>query len=168
MQHNTGGRTDQRDFFDTSTQHLRHIQHHGYGFPHNRIQQWQYRLQIQIHLPSLWWEIWRPFRSSSENCFLWQMIYQIPAIQHWRFPHLPASDSQTWCTRCTIDNQEDIVHCIWGCPISQRVWWWVLFLLQISSDSPNSMVTLHMANIFLAQPIQVQHVIPKRLWSLVN
>lgn len=158
---------DDVEFFNTSTAHLRTIQLPHEGRPHKRISQWQSQFRLVLHLPSLWQETWLPFRSMAENCFLWQILYRIPATQHWRFPELPATDHRTWCTRCDMQTMEDIVHCIWQCPISREVWW-VNFILCISAPHSISFPLLQPTHIFVAIPFPHGMCIPKQLWDILR
>lgn len=159
---------DGSEFFNTSTAHLRALQLSGSRTPHRRVTQWQTLFRIDLHLPSLWRETWLPFRSASENCFLWQLIHRTPATQHWRFPHLPSTDQQTWCTRCDLREMEDILHCIWFCPISRKVWQWVNHILCLSMTSTDCSPRLRPAHIFVALPLPNQLGIPKHLWDILR
>lgn len=124
--------------------------------------------RMDLHLPTLWKETWLSFRSSTENCFLWQLIYRIPATQHWRFPDLPPTDRQTWCTRCDRGVMEDIIHCIWLCPVSREVWRWVGYVLSISTSQQNSTPLIRPANVFVALEFPSDLGVPKPLWDILR
>jgi hypothetical protein len=106
---------DKRDFFDTSTSHLRQLQSKP-PILHSAILKWQGRTNWTPNMRQLWRETWWPYRSQKENAFLWQIIYQIPATQKWQHPTLTSLDVATHYTRCTMHEQEDIVLCVWTCP----------------------------------------------------
>lgn len=63
-----------------------------------------------------------PRRSANENAFLWQEIFRVIATQRWCFPTRPHTrahtDITTWYTRCTLGTREDIIHCLWSCPLN--------------------------------------------------
>lgn len=160
--------SDRVEFFDTTTAHLRAIQLPVERTPHKRIRQWQTMFRLDLHLPSLWHATWLPFRSASENCFLWQLVYRIPATQHWRFPELPATDPRTWCTRCDRQRMEDIIHCIWSCPVSREVWKWVNYVLCISAPLSDRSPLLQPAQIFIAVEFHDHFSIPKQLWATLR
>lgn len=89
----------------------------------------------------------------------------LPATQHWRFPELPSTDQRTWCTRCDLQQNEDIIHCIWGCPISREVWNWVSYVFCISvplSDRSHLLQPIHM---FVAVRFPLNLRIPQQLWD---
>lgn len=159
---------DKIEFFNTCTSHLRSIQLREERQPHRRICQWQELFRLDLHLPTLWKETWLPFRSMSENCFLWQLLYRIPATQHWRFPQLPAADQRTWCTRCNSQVMEDILHCIWYCPISREVWKWVNYIISISANQSTQYPLIHPAHIFVAKAFQRNFGIPEKLWQILR
>lgn len=159
---------DEVEFFNTSTSHLRSIQITPEGLPHKRVRQWQTLFRVDLHLPSLWRETWIPMRSSTENCFLWQLIYRVPATQHWRFPDLPPTDCRTWCTRCEMNVMEDIVHCIWQCPISRETWRWVNYLLSISMPLGDRSPLIRSAHVFVALGFPYNSGIPKTLWTILR
>lgn len=156
------------EFFNTSTPHLRSLLTLIDARPHKRICQWQTFFQLELNLPSLWRDTWLPFRSMSENCFLWQMLYRIPATQHWRFPGLPPTDRQTWCTRCDTHEMEDIVHCIWSCPVSREVWKWVNFLLCFSTTHTDRSPLLRSTHVFVAEAFPIHFRIPTHLWAILR
>lgn len=112
--------------------------------------------------------MWDPSRSNVENCFLWQIIHHTPATQHWRFPELPPSDPATWCTRCDLNLQEDILHCIWYCPLSRQVWQWAQFKLHIAAGESAPPPTLQPQHIFVAHPLPPESLIPNLLWSIIR
>lgn len=155
------------ELFDYHTATLRHSQIPLRVTSHRGLTHWQNIFNVQLDERRIWRETWLPSRSNAENCFLWQMLYRTPATQHWRFPELPASDPVTWCTRCDLDLQEDILHCIWSCPISRQVWGWAQGLVQLSSPMASSLV-LHPAHIIVALELPIQMQIPEYLWALIR
>lgn len=87
------------------------------------------------------------------------------STQHWRAPGRaprPASDPATWCTRCTLGTQEDILHCIWSCPLSQQCWRWCEMLLQATSLSHSAHIQLLSEHIFKASPDLIGWKVPAR------
>jgi hypothetical protein len=78
---------DGRRFFDTSTAHIRKIKDTS-TTPHTALQKWRERANWAPDMKQVWKETWFPFRSAKENCFFWQVLYQIPATNKWRNPTL--------------------------------------------------------------------------------
>lgn len=112
------------------------------------------------------------FRGASENTFLWQLLSRAIATQRWRFPSVPIDDPQLRCTRCVLGVNEDIVHCVWGCPLSQPCWQWGMGLLTASSEIRHSggglQGTLQPAHVFVASPLPVNWMIPGRFWQILR
>lgn len=119
---------------NTSTGQLHHIQAQQRSTQHSALGRWPTALACTIP-PEIWRSTWANFRGASENVFLWQQLYQIIATQHWRFPRSLATDTHTWCTRCSIGIREDVIHCLWACPTSAHCWRWCKFLLGLASTN---------------------------------
>lgn len=117
---------------DTSTSQLRALQAQNRFKPHGALSKWETELGCNIPI-DIWSGMWLNFRGASENTFLWQLVYRVIATQKWRFPALPAVDPQVHCTRCDLGVREDVVHCVWGCSLSQPCWQWGLGLLTACS-----------------------------------
>lgn len=112
--------------------------------------------------------MWLNFCSVNENTFLWQLIYRVIATQRWRFRTRSHLDASTWCTRCTLGLREDIVHCIWSCPLSTTCWQWGETLLTTSFDNGSLCAGLLPGHVFLAQPLPEQWQVPERFWKILR
>lgn len=134
---------------------------------HHRITQWQSLFNLQLDERRLLRETWDPSRSCAENCFMWQIIYRTPATQHWRFRELHPSDPATWCTRFNLSLQEDILHCIWFCPLSRQVWLWAQGVLQLSSPEA-APFTLLPEHVFVAHKLPQHFKIPAFFWTITR
>jgi hypothetical protein len=77
-------------------------------------------------------------------------------------------DEQIHCTRCRRNQVEDILHCLWSCPRSGRVWSWVRSLLQATSGAPHLNLDLQFHHIFLAEPLDEANGVPERMWKTVR
>lgn len=97
-----------------------------------------------------------------------ELIYQIPATRHLRFRELPATDQRTWCTQCDQQEMEDIIHCIWNCPISREVWKWVNFIVCTAAPMSDRYPLLQLVQGFVAVEFQGNLGIPKRLWDTLR
>lgn len=120
----------------------------------------------------IWRRTWLPFRGANENTFLWQLYYRVIATQRWRFPLSPADDPQLRCTRCDLMEKEDLIHCVWSCPLSQPCWQWGLGLLQASSDQRHRLGgfrgTIEPAHVFVASPLPAEWMVPERFWLILR
>lgn len=150
---------------NTSTAQLRYTQAQQRLFQHSAIQKWQTQLTIQIS-PRIWSLTWLNFRIAST--FLWQLIYWVIATQRWRFPNRSPHDICTWCTRCSLGTREDIVHCIWDCPLSSECWQWGESLLTATSRNGSTCSGLLPSNVFLADPLPDHWQIPERFWQILR
>lgn len=65
--------------------------------------------------------LWKDYRAATKNCFLWQVVYGVPATNHGRFPLAGQTQPETWCTQCPDQTLEDLMHCFWRCPETQEV-----------------------------------------------
>lgn len=77
----------------SSTAQLRLLQVHGQAAAHSALHKWNRQLGTPVP-DEIWISTWLPFRSAAENT-LWQLVYRIPATNHWRHPDRPASDPDT-------------------------------------------------------------------------
>lgn len=158
---------DGADIFDYHTDSLRHLYSPSRPTPHRRLIQWQSLFNLHLDEKRLWHETWDPSRRSAENCFLWQIIYT-PTTQHWRFPDLPPADPATWCTRCDLNLQEDIMHCMWFCPLSRQVWLWAQEVLHLAACKSAPSPVLKPEHDFVAHPLPQELLIPDCLWSITR
>lgn len=135
--------------------------------PHTALAKWTNQLG-QTTPEEIWLSTWVNYRSAAENTFLWQLIYRIPATQRWRHPDRPATDSATWCTRCTLNVTEDLLHCVWSCPASQRVWqWWEKLLAWVSFGPPGA-IRLQPEHVLIAVALPDSWETPCWLWITVG
>lgn len=104
----------------------------------------------------------------SENNFLWQMIYRMPATNKWRFPARPSSDPDTWCVRCQQQCPKDLLHCMWACPNANRCWMWCAELLAWLSVTPQGGLQLNPAHILIAEALPHEWDTPVRLWHTIR
>jgi hypothetical protein len=159
---------DSVDFFDTNTGHLRMLQGRKQRRIHKTLLRWNEYFVEPIDFKRVWAETWVSFRSAKENCFLWQMVYRIPATQHWRFPTIPRIDSSVHCTRCRRNQVEDILHCMWSCPKSGKIWRWIAKLLQSASGARNAPVQLQFQHVFFAAELDDSNKVPANLWRVLR
>jgi ribosomal protein L37AE/L43A len=107
-------------FFDTTITQSRKILGRSTGL-HKSVRNWLENLHGHLTLKRLWKKTWLPYRSVQENCFLWQLIYRIPAKQRWRSQGQEVEAEDLKCTRCQSYSIEDVIRCIWHCSESSAV-----------------------------------------------
>lgn len=151
----------------TSTAQLPHLQAQQRHVPHLALNKWEAQLQCTVP-GSIWKVTWLNYRRVNENTFMWQLLYRVIATQRWRFPARANTDATTWCTRCTEATQEDVLHCLWSCPLSTQCWQWGESILQAASGDAHNQITLLPEHIFLAQPLPAHWQCPERLWHLLK
>lgn len=163
--------SDGSPLLDTSTSQLRALQAQQRYKPHKAALRWETELGCTIP-GDIWRDMWITFRGANENTLLWQMYYRAIATQRWRFPSLPANDLQINCIRCELGIKEDIVHCVWSCPLSQPCWQWCLGLLTASSEHRHRIGglrgLLEPAHVVVASPLPGEWKIPSRFWHILS
>lgn len=163
--------SDGTHLLDTSTAHLRALQAQQRFKPHRASERWERELGHTIPV-DIWSRTWSNFRGANENTFLWQLFYRAIATQRWRFPSVPGDDPCIRCTRCNMGVKEDIIHCVWGCPVSQPCWQWCVGLLANCSAQrhrPGGLRgSLEPAHVFVAAPLPADWKIPGRLWLILR
>lgn len=115
--------TDGTRLINSSTSQLRLLQERQHAGTHPALAKWTNQLRKPIE-NDIWRFTWISYRSAAENTFLWQILYRIPATNKWRHPDSPATDPATWCVRCQLGVQEDLLHCLWAYPNANRCWMW--------------------------------------------
>lgn len=115
--------TDGTVLINSSTSQLRLLQERQHAGAHLALAKWTNQLHQAVD-NEVWRFTWISYRSAAENTFLWQILYRIPATNKWRHPDLPATDPATWCVRCQLGAQEDLLHCLWAFPNASRCWMW--------------------------------------------
>lgn len=109
---------------------------------------WEHILACEI--PDNIWKItWLKYRAECKNAFLWQLLYRVIATIRWCFPRRLATEISTWCTRCVVGTREDIIHCLWSCPVYHLCWQWGVYLLQ---QRLVGVINLQPAHVFFALP----------------
>lgn len=63
---------------------------------------------------------------------------------------------------------EDIVHCMWACPLSTQCWQRGERLLTESSNNGTLCTGLLPANVFIAQPLPPHWQVPELLWQILR
>lgn len=163
--------SDGSPLIDTSTAQLRTLQALQRHKPHSVAARWERELGCGIPV-QIWQETWLSFRGASENTFLWQLFYRAIATQRWRFPSIPPDDPQIRCTRCDLGVKEDIVHCVWSCPLSHPCWQWGFGLLKSCSEQRHRVGgiqgTLDPSHVFVASPLPINWMIPRRFWQILR
>lgn len=162
------GWCDGTPLLHTSTAQLRHLQALQRHFSHQALTKWETQLQLGDTIPaSIWTQTWLNFCSANENTFLRQVAYRLIAAQHWRLPTKPIMDISTWCTRCTMGIQEDILHCLWSCPLSRECWHWGEGLLTVTSTNGTGCNGLLPKHVLVAQPLHDQWQVPECFWQIL-
>lgn len=161
------GWQDGTTLLDTSATQLRSLQARHRQVPHKATQKWEIALSSPLPV-NVWMNTWLPYRGTSENTFMWQLLYRVIATQHWRSPSTPATDPDVWCTRCNLGIMEDTEHCVWSCPISATCWQWGNHLLRLSASNREANIVLRPEHIFIASPLSDDWRVPDRLWQILK
>lgn len=156
---------DGTPFFNTSVSHLRSLQIKS-NRQHSAISNWRQNHNWTGSSAHLWKETWHTCRAEAENCFLWQLIYQVPTTRHYRRHYPGVTYADTLCTRCTLTVPEDIKHCIFFCPASQQIWQWTALLLTRLASTQDPQISFTLTHVFLADPIPVHF--PKKAWIILR
>lgn len=111
-------------------------------------------------------QIWHPFLLRKEFCFAWQMAYQIPATNRWRFcqPARVTLEDKKY-PRCTPAIVETLSHCLRECHRVCPVWNWIKTILPATSWDPLTPVHLTMCQALTGEPIIGPTHIPKKWWT---
>lgn len=138
---------------------------------HNALHKWARQLACTI--PAEIWHVtwtrtWISYRSAAENTFLWQILYRIPTTNKWRFPRENADNPETWCTRCQLQVQEDVYHCIWACPASRGCWSWCSSMISWISASQPRGTQLTPAQVLVGENLPDQWETPVRFWHTLR
>lgn len=158
---------DGTPLLNTSTRQLHLLQANQRNTPHTALSRWSTTLACQIP-PQIWSSIWQNFHGASENTFMWQILYQCIATQSWRFPRSPASDPATWCKCCQLEVREDIVHCLWTCPVSASCWRWCEYGLGLASMNDTVNIVLNPSFVFVAWPLPLTWQVPSKIWQILR
>lgn len=159
--------SDGTAIINSSTAQLRILQTLEHARLHGALSKWE--TQIAFTIPTdIWQLIWIPSRSAAENTFLWQFYYRIPATNKWRFPTSPATDPNTWCSRCQLNVQEDIFHCIWDCSASRGCWLWCSALLAWASGRQSHSIHLSPAHVIIGEALPAGWETPDRMWNTLR
>lgn len=162
--------SDGTPILDTSTSQLRVLQAPQRFRSHKVADKWERELSCNIPV-TIWQRIWMNFGGASENTFLWQLYFRAIATQRWRFPSAPP-DPQIQCSRCDTREREDLIHCIWSCPLARPCWDWGFSVLCACSAVHHGVVglqgRLEPAHVFIAYPLPAEWKIPERLWQILR
>lgn len=101
------------------------------------------------------------FLCRESECFLWQFIYAVPATNQWKFQGKLSTDTRTHCERCRRGLKEDIGHCLWECHKAERVWRWIVSIINITLVNRKH-AQLSVTQALVGEPLQ-QHV-PIKWW----
>lgn len=155
---------DGNTLIHSSTGQLRRMVTRHQMSPHAALHKWHNQLGTPV--PSDVWQLtWIDFRSAAENTFLWQLLYRIPATQRWRLLGRPATDPETWCSRCNLQVTEDLFHCIWDCPTSRQCWEWCSSILSWVSPGTQAPIRIQPAHVLIAAALPQAWDTPDRLWK---
>lgn len=94
---------------------------------------------------------------------MWQILYQIPTTNKWRFQGIPDLEANKICKRCELDI-EDTKHCLWDCPKAREIWAWVSFLTPLTSLDPNRTISLSPQQVLLGDALNCLPAIPQHWW----
>jgi hypothetical protein len=95
------------------------------------------------------------YKISKRKLFHVANAVQISATNRWRFLSASKIDSDTHCTCCY--QVEDILHCIWSCPKSRKVWNWVAN--PSKKQGKYNILVLGFHHFFLAEKLDKQNKI---------
>lgn len=156
------------EIFTADTRQLRLLQSPAAEPLHIGPHKWTVEFSWTPRPSLLWNPLWKSYRAEIENCFLWQIMYRIPATDQWRFPLAGETQPETWCTRCQGRALEDVTHCFWACPKSMEIWDWIRMLVQRAVQSQTSYVTLTAPHVLLGRNLPAHYKISNRWWSTIR
>lgn len=81
---------------------------------------------------------------------------------------LPNSKEEKECKRCTLHTRQDVEHCLWGCIKAERIWQWVSFLAQLTSQDPDQMVGLTLCKALVGVGLDFSPEIPLKWWTALH
>lgn len=159
---------DGRGIFETDTTHLRLLLNPPVTEMHVGLQKWA-KFSVQVPPPkALWTDTWKPFRAAKINCFLWQLIYRIPATNVCRWPKLPRTHEDTHYKRFTNREAKEINHCFWECPKVHGIWRWVEFMLQQMTTHPQDRIWLTLGQTLVGVPMEDTVMVPEKWWVVLH
>lgn len=156
-----------KEIFDTSTSQIRRILYSGNADEHISVARWTAQLQYPLHIKTTCNSIWKPFLSIKESCFAWQVLYQIAATNQWRFQGIPNSKADKLCGRCK-EAIEDTLHCLWGCVKAKAIWNWVTFLVPLTSQDTDRVISITPQQALLGDILNCSPTIPQHWWMALR
>lgn len=159
---------DGHEIYHTSTGHLRRILRKPVTLLHKSVQKWERAIQWNPNPDSLWKNIWRPYCSARQNCFLWQVAFNIPTTNHWRFPGISRSDPATWCLCCPLRLHEDLLHLLWNFPAAKPIWSWVQNILKHVDPRAVNIFSFTAAQALLGIPLGPLNGCNQRWWHILR
>lgn len=156
---------DGKDFFKTSTSHLRHLMERDTSEPHISIIKWRNKIAGVPSEKIIWESIWKSYREEKVNHFMWQIVYQAFATQHYvgrrsiikddagNIIPFSRADPRWWCVRCPNGAHEDFLHCLWSCPKSEEIWGFIEELMLKARGDLSSQFQISAAQALLGAPI---------------
>lgn len=159
---------DCRALFNTTTGHLRKLQHMVDGSLHVNIAKWERHSPGGIDQGRLWNCIWQLDIALKEECLAWKIAYRAPATNRQRWPTLPRTDERKQCKRCTLLVVESTIHCFWSCAKVEVIWNWVQSILPLTSGDTNQTYRLTTAQALIGDPLDCAPTIPLRWWAALR
>ncbi|KAL3701849.1 hypothetical protein R1sor_019871 [Riccia sorocarpa] len=154
-----------RVFFYFSNSHIRQALAPDKNAAISRMSRWKRITPYKEKDARRWDLIWNSKRPARQASFLWLILYSAIAVNRWRFPAASRSDPSTWCSRCSGNKAEDVLHLLWTCPTSKAIWDWAFTILhrafpQLQGWKPR------LAHALLAEPLPAKYKIASKWWEI--
>jgi hypothetical protein len=146
---------------------------------HVNVLKWREELAGVPPTKELWRNMWLPFCQENINCLLWQVALQIPSMKHYVYNRgmaddqeegeiVPQNDERTWCERCPLKIHEDLLHLLWHCPESERIWNWVKEMMIATGNLKESFLFNAAQALLGAKIVNAGKTFPYKLWEVIR
>lgn len=100
--------------------------------------------------------------------FLWQITYRVMATNGWHHPQLARNVATTWCTRCNLQEYDDILYYLWASRTSARVWQWAKQFIQAVTPNQHRNVWLTLSQALLGARLNFHQDTPMKWWQILR
>jgi hypothetical protein len=172
---------DDVPFFSTNTGHLHKLKMQVVAPKQEHINVTKWRNELSGVPPDLeiWQHVWVPYRQEKINMFLWQVALRIPSTKHYVYTRcmaddqeageiVPRTDRRTWCERCTLQSHEDLLHLLWSCPESEKIWTWVREVLILTGRLKGNFSFTAAQALLGAKIDNAGRTFPYKLWEVIR
>lgn len=135
---------------------------------HKSVLKWEQVIRWIPKQGTLWQKIWRPYYSAKQNCFLWQVAFNIPTTNHWTFPGINHADPTTWCLCCPLRLHEDVLHLLQNCPVTKPIWSWMANILRYLIPIVVTSLRFNVVQALLGVPLGPHNGFQQCWWNILR